>query len=103
MLYCEKCRSLFDINVCPFCGNKKVRDPKENDAVYLTAKNSLFSGMLKDVLTKNHIPYMDLRRGSVGSFVSNVPSGFSEEYRFYVPYGAYEKAKELLEEFFDGN
>lgn len=99
MLYCEKCKSLINSNICRLCGTKKVREPKENDAVYLVTRNYLFSKMLEDVLAKNNIPYLISRQGLCGTAPAKAPSG-TDEYKFFVPFGAYEKSKELLEDFF---
>lgn len=102
ILYCEKCKSLTDINKCAFCGNKKVREVKENDTIYLTTKKFTFARMLEDILNKNNIPCLKLRQNTVGSFLSPIPTNACE-YKFFVPFGAYEKAKTLLEEYFSDN
>ena len=99
MLYCEKCKSLFELGSCSFCGHKKTREVKENDAVYLTTKNYPFSGMLEAVLTENNIPYWISRNAGIETTVFRALC--AGEHKFFVPFGEYEKAKELLEYFFE--
>jgi len=89
-----------DDKKCCSCGRKRLREPKENDPLYLTAQNTVFSGTVEDILTKNNIPYM--RRGKLGGSPWTAPQQlltFFNEYDFFVPYGAHEKAKEVLGDF----
>jgi predicted nucleotidyltransferase len=52
--------------------------------------------MLEDVLKNNNIPY--LKQGVRGVVLTRLSK--SDDYKFFVPFGAYKKAKELLEECF---
>ena len=93
MLYCEKCNLLAE-KTCPECGGP-LREPKENDPVLLARTDTLHASMLEPLLTDEGIPYS--KKGRMG--VAFVLKGGSmlEEYSFYVPYGAYERAKTLTE------
>ena len=71
---------------------------KENDPVYLTTKDIIWSGAVEDILKENNIPY--LKQGSLGAGITARIGHSMETYQFYVPFGAYEKAKKLLAEFF---
>ena len=100
MKYCENCKRLVDsCEKCWQCETKNIREPMENDEVYLTTKDSFFSNWLEDVLKQNNIPC--LKKGTFGAAmllragVSNI-----ETYDFFVPFGEYERAKELEEELF---
>jgi RNA polymerase subunit RPABC4/transcription elongation factor Spt4 len=41
MACCEKCMILTDDASCPSCGSEKIRDPKENDPVYLVESEAI--------------------------------------------------------------
>ena len=98
MLYCEKCMLLAPDNVCSSCKNRNVRDVKENDPVYLTTKDAIWSGVIEDMLTKNNIPY--LKNGFFGAGITSTMGYSMEMYKFFVPFGAYKKSKELLSDAF---
>lgn len=94
MMYCQKCKVLTDSSdKCLFCETKKIREPKINDEIYLTTQKPIFSGMFEDLLKQNKIPY--LKQGKLGAALA-IKAGLFEEYKFFVPFGAYEKSKELL-------
>ena len=99
MLYCEKCRLLCTDNDCHDCGAKKLREPKDNDPVYLMTKDSLFSDGIEYILKENSIPC--IKQGLNGSGITTQLGYITETYRFFVPFGAYNKSKELLDNFFD--
>ena len=96
MQYCSKCSIIFKThNRCPLCNNKKIRVPLENDAVFLAyIKDFYDAGMLANMLKENEIPY--IKKANTVDFRA-ISGGFSYgSYDFFVPYGAYEKSKELL-------
>ena len=98
MFYCELCMMLGDDRIrCHNCGNKKLREPKNNDPVYLLERNSIWSGGIEDVFEDNGIPCM--KRGARGPALSFILGSGSETYLFYVPYADYDKAKELMADF----
>ena len=98
LFYCEKCKLLGEDSVCSFCGTKKLRELKENDAVYLTTKDFMFSSMFENILVHNKIPC--LKQAKFGAAMTMTLGTRFEEFKFFVPFSAFEKAKELLEEFF---
>ena len=100
MLYCEPCKLLCPDGACDRCGSKKLREPKANDPVYLTTKDSVWSGGVEDILARNEIPY--LKQGSQGAGVTSRIGYSMENYQFFVPLGAYEKSKELLASIMSG-
>ena len=96
MLYCELCMILVEAyeNKCPECRHKKLRPPKDNDPVYLLSKEVLWSGGIEEVLKENGIPCM--KKSLRGSAFSIIFGQFGDLIRFYVPFAALEKSKELL-------
>jgi len=100
MLYCQKCKAMIiNDDRCRNCGYKKIREIRDNDPVYLATKNFIFAGMLEDILEKNKIPYM-----TKGGFRVAIlgRTGMSGNTAFFVPYGAYQKSKELIKDYFGG-
>ena len=95
MLYCAKCKRLTDDDRCPRCGRKKLREAEENDPVYLITKDAMISASIEDILHQNNIPCQMQGVFGVGIF-----TGLGYTNHFYVPYGAYDKSKELLANFF---
>lgn len=100
-LYCECCKAVCTEPVCPVCSSKKLREAKENDPVFLARKNWLEAGILEGVLTEKGIPFE--KSGLLGRGMSLKVGAKLEHYDFYVPYGAYEKCTEILEDVFGGD
>ena len=94
MLYCKKCKFLSSDERCENCGNKKLCEPKENDPIYLTTKDVMWSGVVEDILSQNDIPY--LKQGWLGAGMTWMIGNGMEKNQFFVPFVAYEKSKELL-------
>ena len=97
-LYCERCGVLTDGDRCPSCGSRKLRQPEAGDLCFLVEKESLWSGMLADVLEQNGIPCM--KKSSMGAGLAIRAGALFETFRFYVTYRDLEKARELVEELF---
>jgi hypothetical protein len=98
MLYCGKCMLVTDNKKCPMCSNKKLVDVDVKDPVYLITKEMIWSDMICDVLDENNIPY--LKHGNLGTALSVMFGESVEYYKFYVPYGEYEKTVEFMKELF---
>ena len=96
MKYCETCMILTDDDNCPSCGTHKLHAPKENDPVYLMTREAIWSGGIEETLKENGIPC--LKKGLHGAGVTERIGGYTtESYSFYVPYGAYQKSKEIFD------
>ena len=95
MKYCETCMELTEEDICPKCGAVDLREPKENDPVFLMAREGIWSGGIEETLKKYGIPC--LKHGYHGEAVIERTGGYLQEtYSFYVPYGAYKKSKEIF-------
>ena len=105
MLYCERCRKLFEDNEanragkCPVCRKARLRGPADNDPVFILSHNAFMSPGIEDILKRNGIPC--IMQGEVGGGILYLGYAF-EFFRFYVPYGAYEKSRELLADYLEG-
>ena len=101
MLYCEICMILVqpDADKCPECRHKKLRAPTGNDPTYLLSKEILWSGGIEEALKEHGIPC--LKKSSQGTAFNVIFGQFGDVMRFYVPFAALEKSRELLAGFLD--
>lgn len=82
-LICAKCRAIPIDGVCPLCGRrKKFIEAGENDEVYLTSCEFIWSRMVEDALDSAGIGYR--RHGTHGSGVITSIGELAELYRYYV-------------------
>ena len=93
MKYCEKCNIIVTLNYCPACGNKKIREITSGDFCFLVECGQMHGEMLKDALQEEKIkcvllPWGDGVRSKLGLKLEN--------YKVYVPYEHYERAREIL-------
>ena len=98
MPYCKKCMLLTDEVKCPLCNSKKLADVDVKDPVYLITKEMIWSDMICEILGDNAIPY--LKHGNLGTALSVMFGVTVEYYRFYVPFGEYEKAVQCMKDIF---
>ena len=97
-MYCEKCCRIIEVERCPFCRSRKVREPEPKDPCLLTEQDYISSGILEDLLKQNSIPY--LKKDVMGAGLAIKVGPMLDRSRFYIPFGQYEEAKELVEEVF---
>lgn len=97
-MYCEKCDIITDDKVCPVCGNKKVRDPADDDPCFLVEKEMMWGEMLADVLKQNDIPFY--YKKALGAGLALKAGPMFERYVFFVPYAQLSKAKDIVEGMF---
>ena len=98
IMYCAKCRIVFDGARCPVCGNKKTAPPGPEDICFLTEVDPVWSGMLEDVLKQHDIPV--LRSSTIGAGMAVKTGSMFERIRFYVRYEHLPQASEITEELF---
>ena len=101
MMYCKRCRVVFDLPRCPVCGSKKVRLPESEDPCFLVEKEEIWSGMLSDVLSQNNISF--LKESTLGAALALSVGPLFERFRFYVEYKKLPEAEKLVEELFGEN
>ena len=57
MLICKKCKAVVREGTCINCGrNKNFIEAFDDDEVYLTTSEFIFTRVVEDVLTENNIP-----------------------------------------------
>ncbi len=93
MKYCENCCCATELERCPLCGTKKLRQIKEEDFCLLTENSLSFGEDLIGILKENEIHCSALPYGS------GLESRFAlplSNYRIFVPFKFLEKAKTIL-------
>ena len=94
MLYCKRCNRLVEGEICPKCKKSRhLRAPEAGDPVLLCTVRYALSAMIEPLLEEEKIPYSKAALGG-SAFLGG--STILENYAFYVPYGAYASALELL-------
>ena len=96
-LYCERCQALSkDGKVCPSCGGKKLRLPKDNDPVMLYNAGGEEAEQIAAAFEDAGIPFMKRSLGG-GSYTGIVlGQSRSSQVNIFVPYGEVEHAEEIL-------
>lgn len=97
MLYCERCQVLSrDDNVCPSCGGKKLRLPKDNDPVLLYTAGGEEAEQIAAAFEDAGIPFMKRTLGGGGYVGIVLGQSRSSQVNIFVPYGEMEHAEEIL-------
>ena len=100
MLYCPKCQRLTRGEECPECGKRRgMRAPAENDPVLLTAARFVQAAMLEQLLGEKEIPFAKVSQTGFSATFGGT-GGALESFLFYVPFGAWESARQTAEDFF---
>jgi hypothetical protein len=98
MLYCPNCQSLCsEEDACPFCGNRKLRQPEETDPVLLMTADETKAEMIEMVLQDAGILFEERTLGPGGP--PSVLLGHNQVYlnkNLFVPYGELEHAREIV-------
>ena len=97
MLYCKKCRRVFESDTCPTCG-RSGRQSASDDICFLVEKEAVWAGMLTDVLQQEGLPF--LKEGALGAGVTARAGFMMESYRFYVRCEDLSRAQEIVKELF---
>ncbi len=94
MLYCPQCKRLFDGEKCPACGKRSGREPVDSDVCMVYSGGQIWAEMASDVLEQNGISCLvQSRRGAAMAMLTGL---LSDYYEVYVPFSAFESAKEML-------
>lgn len=75
-------------------GTGRKKEPGAGEPFLLAEADRMRADMIEPILKESGIPYE--RRGTLGAAVTLNAGTRLETYKFYVPYGAYEKCRELL-------
>ena len=97
-MYCPNCQSLCDDeDICPFCGNRKLRLPEETDPVLLMTADETKAEMIEMVLQDAGILFEERTLGPGGP--PSVLLGHNQVYlnkNLFVPYGELERTREIV-------
>lgn len=93
MNFCEKCRRVSEQTSCGNCGNRKLRQVREDDFCFLIEESASYCRSLADSLKQRGIPCVELPCGSgVGTrFAMPLPNR-----QMFVQFRFLESAKELI-------
>ncbi len=92
MLYCARCQILAG-EKCPVCG-RKSRPAEETDPVLFLIADALHADMVEPILEESGLPYS--RIGTLGAGLTMYASPRLETYRFFAPFSALKKCRDLI-------
>lgn len=91
MLYCKKCKILYDIKIdkCKICKQKLTCDVKDNDIVLLARTNKENVKSIEEILSLNSIDFIEQ--------IDKMDfSNFNDYFNIYVSYADLARCKKLL-------
>ena len=91
MYFCESCNMLMQDNRCSKCGKKKLREVQDDDFCFFVALEADKARYFEENLKLQNIPAASM---GVGLDLRSRTSGV---FRLYIPYGCFDKAKELYQ------
>lgn len=98
MKICSRCHVLCE-NVCPKCGAAKhLQTPEENQPALLMVLTAMQALLVEPVLKESGVPFF--KKGMVGGALAAEVGMMREIYSFFVPCGAMERCRGLIEEVF---
>lgn len=97
-MYCETCSRIVEEDRCPFCKNRRLREPGPKDPCFVAEQDYVSSSILEDVLKQNGIPF--LKKSVLGAGIAIRVGPVLDRSRFFVPYEQLEKAASVVEELF---
>ncbi len=90
--YCKYCMHPSEESVCPVCGSEGLEEILPEDPCFLMEQQSIWAGVLEDVLRQKRIPHM--KQPARGAGMTAKLGSFQEMYRFFVPYEYLSAAQE---------
>jgi len=99
MFYCKKCKKPELQDRCSYCGAKRLKEIKNNDEVFLCIKGPMQTAMFEEMLKNNEIPMLKIPRFSFPASTRMFGSVRGSEFKIFVPFGALDKAQDLLKLF----
>ena len=99
-MYCERCNRLVYKPLCPGCGRKDLRLPRDDDFCFLTEPEHLWTQALRDLLQDNGVEYVTRNVHGAGMVAK---TGIPQRVRFFVRFRDHQRAKELNEAFFNAD
>ncbi|MBR0302643.1 MAG: hypothetical protein IJQ80_02225 [Clostridia bacterium] len=97
-MYCKNCSVVFEGDICPVCGSKRIQPPASDDQVFLAEKEAVWSEVLSDALDDNGIPFFT--KGLYGAGMAIKIGPMFEKMRFFVLYKDLERASDIVSELF---
>ncbi len=98
LLFCEKCNFATPENRCPLCGNKKLRDVKNEDLCFFVNINEFSYKMFESALQEQNIEVVGVPCYSREATYAT--AGRANARQVYIRYKDIEKAMEIYEAIF---
>lgn len=98
MLYCERCKTICTNECCEFCGNKNLREAKNDDFCILTEIDETSAQMIEDALIEEGIKCVLIPSGNGARSAFGLSLG---NYIIFVPFEHYEQAKDIKDSFYE--
>lgn len=106
MMYCPKCQALSeDGTACPSCGSRKLREARPDDPILLLTAGGAECDRITAAFREEDIPFELRMNGFGGPPESLYGRSPGSEKNVFVPYGALDRCREILEslELLDGS
>lgn len=91
--YCDNCFAVSEKGYCPVCGAKKIRAVKAEDFCLLLETGAQYCNEIISAFEDENLPYSALPYGSGVESKLGLPLS---NYRLFVPYACYDRAKEIV-------
>lgn len=101
MNYCEKCKNWIEGNICEHCGNKKLREVKDNDYCYFQDLSE-FNSKMFDCALKNQNINDAVLIPVYNSLVTYSNAGHSDSRKIYLRFSDFDKAIDIYNDIFFG-
>ncbi len=98
LLYCEKCNFATEESRCPQCGNKKLREVKDDDYCFFVNLNEFSYNMLESALQEQNIEVVGVPCYSREATYAT--AGRANARQVYIRYKDIDKAIEIYETIF---
>lgn len=96
MLYCDRCQVLSrDEQICPVCGSRNLRIPKENDPVLLFTAGTMEAERITAAFSDEGIPHAEKSQGGSTSSIF-LGQNRCMQTRIFVPFGEVGHAEDVM-------
>lgn len=97
MLYCDKCQILSeDEEICPFCGNRRLRPAAANDPVLLYTTWNEEAQRIAAAFDDDGIPHMERVQEGGGASPVLLGQNRCAQIRIFVPFGEIGHARDVM-------
>ncbi len=94
-MFCENCKVVLaeKERMCPYCGNKKLREVREDDFCFFCEKEVMWGSMLAELLKQEHIRFY--YKEVLGAGLAMKVGPYHERLHFFVRFSQLEQARSI--------